>query len=91
MSIPIIDIGALMNDLNNKSKNNPEIQKIVNEISNACRYYGFFYIINHGIPDEQIQQVFEEEKIFFFSKSRRKGKNFRLQLRIFIGVIIMLD
>lgn len=31
----------------------------------ACREWGFFQVINHGIPDEVIRQVFESAQSFF--------------------------
>lgn len=31
----------------------------------ACKDVGFFYLENHGIPEETIREVFEQSKFFF--------------------------
>ena len=31
----------------------------------ACKEYGFFYLENHGIPEEVMEQVFQASKAFF--------------------------
>lgn len=31
----------------------------------ACKEYGFFYLENHGVPAEVMEQVFEASKAFF--------------------------
>ncbi|XP_065175726.1 uncharacterized protein LOC135805592 [Sycon ciliatum] len=31
----------------------------------ACVEFGFFYIVNHGITDEQFAELFEQAKLFF--------------------------
>ena len=41
-SLPIIDISELV-------KNGPSAQKAADAIGEACRDFGFFYIINHGV------------------------------------------
>ncbi|RDW73481.1 hypothetical protein BP6252_07388 [Coleophoma cylindrospora] len=58
-SIPVIDIGEIDNP-------SLEIRKgIAKEIYDACSTCGFFYIKNHGIPEELIQDTFEVIKRFF--------------------------
>lgn len=31
----------------------------------ACKDHGFFYVENHGVPEEMIQTVFGHSKAFF--------------------------
>ena len=31
----------------------------------ACKEFGFFYLENHGIPEEVVEQVFQASKAFF--------------------------
>lgn len=31
----------------------------------ACKDYGFFYLENHGIPEELMREVFRQSKAFF--------------------------
>ncbi|KAK7923514.1 hypothetical protein PG985_007585 [Apiospora marii] len=58
-SIPTVDLA----DLDSSS---PEArQRIAREISNACRNCGFFYIKNHGIPEDVVRQAFALLRRFF--------------------------
>jgi isopenicillin N synthase-like dioxygenase len=57
-SIPTIDLAELDGP--------PAVRKrIAEEIYNACHECGFFYIKNHGIPQEVISETFELLKRFF--------------------------
>jgi isopenicillin N synthase-like dioxygenase len=40
-------------------------KRIAKEIYEACRSCGFFYIKNHGVPEEVIQSTFATMKRFF--------------------------
>ncbi|WOL10205.1 2-oxoglutarate-Fe(II) type oxidoreductase [Canna indica] len=51
--LPIIDLAS------------PDRDSIAQSIRQACVEYGFFYVINHGIPKGVFQKVFEESKKFF--------------------------
>ena len=31
----------------------------------ACKDHGFFYLENHGVPEEMVHQVFDQSKAFF--------------------------
>lgn len=57
--IPIIDVSPLVN--NTKSKN-----QVAAQMSKACREFGFFYIIGHGV-DVSLQQKLEEISKEFFN------------------------
>lgn len=57
-SIPTIDLTGL--------DGSPVMrQRIARDIYNACHECGFFYIKNHGIPDQVITETFELLKRFF--------------------------
>ncbi|KAH7304298.1 2og-Fe oxygenase family protein [Stachybotrys elegans] len=58
-SIPTIDLANL------KSGNPDDRKRIANEIYQACAECGFFYIQNHGIPDEVIKDTFALLRRFF--------------------------
>ncbi|KAL3417532.1 2OG-Fe(II) oxygenase [Phlyctema vagabunda] len=58
-SIPTIDIARI---------DDPSLEvrkQIAREIFQACSTCGFFYVKNHGIPDELIRDTFEVIKSFF--------------------------
>lgn len=57
--IPIIDIGGIFTD-------DLETRKAVaKKVREACHRIGFFYIVNHGIEQDLIDNTFAEAKRFF--------------------------
>ncbi|WP_404787638.1 isopenicillin N synthase family dioxygenase [Altericista sp. CCNU0014] len=58
-SIPIIDIGGL------RSKDLGDRKAVAEQIRQASRNAGFFYIANHGVSESLIAQTFAEAKRFF--------------------------
>lgn len=71
-SIPIIDIAPLIKNTDGKLD-------VAKQISNACREYGFFYVINHGI-DEQLQYRLETLSKQFFALPVEVKNQIRMQL-----------
>ena len=57
IGIPIIDIGELESDPGGHA-----IQRIATQIGSACRGIGFFYIVNHAVPDELLAEAFEANR-----------------------------
>ncbi|MCT2398797.1 isopenicillin N synthase family dioxygenase [Novosphingobium mangrovi (ex Huang et al. 2023)] len=57
--IPIIDFGRFLNG------NAEDRTDIAEQISDACRRIGFFYIVNHGVPESLRQAVLSEARSFF--------------------------
>ncbi|KAI7849432.1 hypothetical protein BDC45DRAFT_520758 [Circinella umbellata] len=62
--IPVIDFSNF--DTNPK--------EVAANVLNACKTIGFFYIINHGLPKDQIDHSFELAKEFFDLSSEEKRK-----------------
>jgi isopenicillin N synthase-like dioxygenase len=58
--IPVIDITALV-------RGTDERYKVAVEIGQACREYGFFYVVGHGVA-ESLQQRLEEVSRKFFAE-----------------------
>jgi isopenicillin N synthase-like dioxygenase len=54
-SLPVIDL----------SNFEERKQEIVRDIENACKNVGFFYVVNHGIPKDVVQKMFQDSKDFF--------------------------
>lgn len=48
--------------------------KVKQVISNACRDYGFFQVVNHGIPIDLMNQSLELAKTFFAYPEEEKLK-----------------
>ncbi len=65
--VPIIDLGAF---LEHPSSN--AAQAAIDAIATACRTWGFFQIINHGIATAQIDQVWEQTHRLFALPTEEK-------------------
>jgi isopenicillin N synthase-like dioxygenase len=57
--IPIIDLDGL------RAGNPAALKRIAGEIHRACTTMGFFYVINHGVPQHTIDAVAAAAKTFF--------------------------
>lgn len=64
-TIPIIDLQLF------QSNNPADKEKVVAEIHAACKTYGVFYLINHGIDESKMLQYM---KAFFDLSSEEKNK-----------------
>lgn len=58
-SIPLIDISLIF------SPHLKDRQEVAAELREACVKIGFFYVTGHGIPQQQIDGVFECGRQFF--------------------------
>ncbi|KAK7319823.1 hypothetical protein RJT34_04551 [Clitoria ternatea] len=64
--IPIIDLSRI------------SIEGLVKEIGNACKEWGFFQVINHGVPFNLRERMMEASKMFFaqsVEEKRKVGRN----------------
>ena len=60
LPIPIIDINGLVGSVG-------DLRAIASAIASACRQWGFFYIINHGV-NEKLQADLEQQSREFFAQ-----------------------
>ncbi|XP_051129468.1 protein DOWNY MILDEW RESISTANCE 6-like [Andrographis paniculata] len=60
--IPIIDLGAA------------DRAAVVNQIADACRHYGFFKVINHGVPKETTEKMLSTVREFYALPVEEKMK-----------------
>ncbi|MAM00129.1 isopenicillin N synthase family dioxygenase [Hydrocarboniclastica marina] len=57
--LPLIDIGLLA------SERAADHQRLAQQLAEACRGTGFFYVRNHGVSQEMIDAVFLQTQAFF--------------------------
>ena len=57
--IPLIDVSCLA------KKDKQAMRATADQIRTACERIGFFYIVNHGVPEQVIEGVFRESRRFF--------------------------
>ncbi|MEE8370748.1 MAG: 2-oxoglutarate and iron-dependent oxygenase domain-containing protein [Sphingomonadales bacterium] len=65
--IPVIDLSSLGNRQEARAT-------AVGQIADACRNWGFFQVVNHGIPEHQIEKVWEVTADFFRLEMAEKRK-----------------
>ena len=53
-------------------KNPKKVAATAQKIGKACRDVGFFYVKNHGVPDELLAGIFSAARDFFSSPARDK-------------------
>ncbi|AAQ16078.1 iron/ascorbate oxidoreductase family protein, putative [Trypanosoma brucei brucei TREU927] len=58
-SLPVIDVSPLFGG------ESAEKERVSKQIDNACRTWGFFYIVGHPIQQEQIERVLDVAKNYF--------------------------
>ena len=58
--VPIIDVAELMED-----SASPQAVTAIGQIAEACRTWGFFQIVNHGVANDQFQNLWQQAQGFF--------------------------
>lgn len=57
-SIPLIDVGPLVEKWDDPNMSQDEgVAQVVQQLHQACREAGFFYVKGHGIPDSFLKEV----------------------------------
>lgn len=69
--IPIIDLSSY-ND--NNKRDDEQLQRLVSEVGDACANWGFFQVINHGVPSEHRQRIESASRKFFSLSKEEKLK-----------------
>lgn len=59
-AVPVIDIGGIRSDASGEAAS-----CAVAEIAMACREWGFFQILNHGVSQQLIDQTWRQTRAFF--------------------------
>ncbi|PRQ23273.1 putative oxoglutarate/iron-dependent dioxygenase, non-heme dioxygenase domain-containing protein [Rosa chinensis] len=78
--IPLIDLSPLSCP---DSISDPKaIEVLVREIGNACKNWGFFQVINHGVPQEKREKVETAARKFFAQPLEEKRKIRRDEIRV---------
>lgn len=65
--VPIIDISPLVHATDQR-------QSVADAIGQACRSYGFFYIIGHGVSEELQNRLEAQSKVFFAQELEVKNQ-----------------
>ncbi len=58
--LPVIDVSTVVSDAEA-----PEAKDAVNAIARACREWGFFQVVNHGVSQSLIDAVWQNTRHFF--------------------------
>jgi isopenicillin N synthase-like dioxygenase len=84
-SVPIVDFsGMLQGSASEKSR-------VAEALRDACMRVGFFYLVNHGIPQDRIDSTFAEAHRFFALPVERKMRWHMAQSAHFCGYVPLLE
>ncbi|KAK8527000.1 hypothetical protein V6N13_084870 [Hibiscus sabdariffa] len=70
VQIPTVDLSPFFTQDDEAGK-----KKAMETITKACSEYGFFQIVNHGVPVDLLQRALELSRIFFEFPSQEKLKS----------------
>ncbi|KAK4562979.1 hypothetical protein RGQ29_005457 [Quercus rubra] len=74
--IPLIDLSPI--------HSSGDFSALVKEIGNACKEWGFFQVINHGVPLEKRQKI-EDVSRKFFAQSLEDKRKVRRTEKVVLG------
>jgi isopenicillin N synthase-like dioxygenase len=66
--IPVIDFAPFLHG------DAPARAAVAEKIGDACRNIGFFYVINHGVPETLVADVYAQSKRFFALPAAQKAE-----------------
>jgi isopenicillin N synthase-like dioxygenase len=75
--IPLIDL-SIISSPNSNLDNDQALGGLVEEIGNACKDWGFFQVINHGVPLAKRHNIEKASREFFgqpLEEKRKVGRN----------------
>ena len=72
LDIPVIDVSALVSGKEDRDE-------VAGRIGQACRDWGFFYIVGHGV-DEHLQRRLEEVSRQFFAQDLETKLEIKMSL-----------
>jgi flavin-binding protein dodecin len=67
--VPIIDVEYLFQDSASSAA-----REAIDQIAEACRTWGFFQVINHGISNARIEQVWRQDSCAVCAAARGKAR-----------------
>ncbi|KAK6934014.1 Isopenicillin N synthase-like, Fe(2+) 2OG dioxygenase domain [Dillenia turbinata] len=71
--IPLIDLSPLINS--SEGLSNPQaIEGLIRQVGDACEKWGFFQVINHGVPLECRRKIEKAQREFFWKPLEEKLK-----------------
>uniref|UniRef100_M1CG18 2-oxoglutarate-dependent dioxygenase n=1 Tax=Solanum tuberosum TaxID=4113 RepID=M1CG18_SOLTU len=71
-SIPLIDLSPILTS--DSLSSSSEITNLVAQIGDACQKWGFFQVINHGVPSMCREKIERASKEFFLLPTEEKRK-----------------
>ncbi|GMH02713.1 hypothetical protein Nepgr_004552 [Nepenthes gracilis] len=75
--IPLVDlssVSSLLDSLSDYNDSNIDQYALIAEIGDACQKWGFFQVINHGVPFEKIEKIDLAARKFFSLSMEEKRK-----------------
>ncbi|CAN1155928.1 Flavonol synthase/flavanone 3-hydroxylase (Fragment) [Linum perenne] len=73
--IPVVDLSPFLSeDMDDEMLKKKKKKRVVEIVKEACSEYGFFQIVNHGVPTELMKRALQLSKTFFELTDEEKRK-----------------
>ena len=68
--VPVIDLGGIAG-----MRDPATVARVASDIGDACRDWGFFQIVNHGVDKARIERVWQAVAAFFQLRAPKSGRS----------------
>lgn len=87
--VPVVDLAPLREKTSTQDETaEPAVKEIISQVGQACKDWGFFQVINHGVSLELLEELQTSAKEFFDLPLEEKRKVMPLLLFVAISVVI---
>ncbi|KAJ6813295.1 flavonol synthase/flavanone 3-hydroxylase-like [Iris pallida] len=73
-SIPLVDLSPLLAGAGGDQRGSPAPPWLVEQVEGACRDWGFFQVVNHGVPTGPLERVRSAAEEFFALAAEEKRR-----------------
>ncbi|KAI3839784.1 hypothetical protein MKW98_010089 [Papaver atlanticum] len=74
-SIPVIDLGDI------KKGDAHQRKMIIDQVINSCEKFGFFQVVNHGVPNNLMDEMLEKVRLFHEQPAEVRAAFYRRNLK----------
>ncbi|XP_026384132.1 1-aminocyclopropane-1-carboxylate oxidase homolog 1-like [Papaver somniferum] len=84
-SIPVIDLGDI------KKRDAHQRKLIIDQVINSCENFGFFQVVNHGVPKNLTDGMLEKVRLFHEQPAEVRAAYYSRNLKVNCGYVSNFD